>query len=345
MARKRPPEEHENHERWLVSYADFITLLFAFFVVMYAISSVNEGKFRVMSESLLSAFRDPSHELVPIRIGQPASGGSGVLDFSSIPMPVPRRPNQPAQSPSTPGEDQLGMRRLAEAIKAKLSPLARQGVLDVRDTSYWVEVEIRASLLFESAEVEMAPQGEAVLKTIAGVVEETPYRLQVEGYTDDLPILTHRFPSNWELSAHRAAAVVREFERSGINGARMSIVGYGAERPKVPNSSEEARAINRRVVLVISADESIQRQLELERAKSVGELIDGGHAEIDAALGRERAPLQTQPSAPPQSPSHSTVENSAPVPDSRESGGRGYRETLPAVGLPPLPQSPQGRVE
>ena len=277
MARKKPPEEHENHERWLVSYADFITLLFAFFVVMYAISSVNEGKYRVLSESLISAFKDPAQELVPIQIGDPAAGGSGILPSRGIRVPVPRQADE--QYRDQRGQRQAqGLRKLSEAVERRFSKLIRKGVIDVRRSDFWIEVEINAKVLFASASAELTEEARPILASLAELVAGTDYRVNVEGFTDNEPIFTDRFPSNWELSAHRSAAVVRLFEETGVDAERMSVVGYGPQRPKASNDTAEGREKNRRVVLVVSSDEEERRRLEAERA-----------AKLEAEMAAERA--------------------------------------------------------
>jgi chemotaxis protein MotB len=284
MSRKKRSEEHENHERWLVSYADFITLLFAFFVVMYSISSVNEGKYRVLSDSIVAAFRDPARSLQPIQIGDLSrvpEHADSVLDRSDptielfrVPLPVP--PQQAAESKrfaasehAAPdqSEAQEGMdaasEQLADSIEAAMANLMDQGLIDVRRDKRWIEVEINTSILFPSGSAQLSAQAQPVLRQLAGTLQELPNIIHVEGFTDNVPINNFEFRSNWELSAARAASVVHLFSRLGIDPERMAAVGYGEYRPVASNETPEGRAKNRRVVLVImsGADARVTERL------------------------------------------------------------------------------------
>jgi chemotaxis protein MotB len=272
MSRRRRHEEHENHERWLVSYADFITLLFAFFVVMYAISSVNEGKYRVLSDSLVAAFRSSTRSLAPIQVGQLVRSPPVRAELPvSVPQPIvipvqvvepPRgfregpdaRPGgdgpEPAdrQDPSARPADQEAV---AERIAAALADLIDRDLIEVRRAENRVEVEIKTSILFPSGSARLVDGAVQVLQQLSEILKGFPNPIQVEGFTDNVPISTEVFPSNWELSAARAASVVHVYTRLGVRPDRMIAVGYGEYRPVVDNSSAEGRSRNRRVVIVI----------------------------------------------------------------------------------------------
>lgn len=282
MARKKKHEEHENHERWLVSYADFITLLFAFFVVMYSLSAVNEGKFRILSEALEAAFRGQPRAMEPVQLGQPAKStitmASPVplptrnapppgVNFPPLPMPPP--PSQPPPAPNH-AERDAEMQRLADQIKEAMAPLMDKDLLRVRRTSIGVEVEINTNILFASASADIAPAARNVLKEIAGILVGFPNPVRVEGFTDNLPIRSAVYPSNWELSAGRAASVVHLFMDTGIEPVRMAAVGFGEHQPVADNATETGRRRNRRVNLVILADHDLRQLRDLAPEAPVG---------------------------------------------------------------------------
>lgn len=266
MARKKKHEEHENLERWLVSYADFITLLFAFFVVMYSISSVNEGKYRVLSDALVAAFRSPAKSIEPVQIGNPAKttreAGQEMLQKYAI-VDVPEKPvsqETPADAAgSSEGKGARAMKRMAAEIEKSMKPLIDKGLVAVRRGEYWIEVEIQTSILFPSGSSVLQAQAVPILSDVGKILKGFPNPLRVEGFTDNVPIATEIFPSNWELSAARAASVVHLFTRLGVEPHRMAAIGYGQYRPIADNSTEGGRNRNRRVVL------SILESIEAER--------------------------------------------------------------------------------
>ncbi|MEK8088139.1 flagellar motor protein MotD [Thermithiobacillus plumbiphilus] len=243
MARRKRHEEHENHERWLVSYADFITLLFAFFVVMYALSSVNEGKYRVLSESLVAAFREPARSLQPIQVGSQAHSNSSENLVVKSPVPLLESPTQPTEE----------MARLAAAMRKALAPLIKEGKVTVHSNARGVVVDINASILFPSGQASINPEALPLLERIASVLVPLQYAIQVEGFTDDQPIHNALYPSNWELSGARAGSVVRLLATRGIAPQRMVAAGYGEFRPVAPNDTEANRARNRRVSIAVLA--------------------------------------------------------------------------------------------
>lgn len=247
MARKKYREEPDNHDRWLVSYADFITLLFAFFIVMYAISSVNQGKYRIFSDALGSAFSGkPS--------ASPTTPMPATVEEEPLPLPVLPR----AMPPQKQRARQAALRRereqmtgMARDILQVLAPLVGQGKVRVTQSSRGVDVEINASLLFAPGEAKLSNESGAALKAVAQVIRNYPHAIQVEGYTDNLPISNAMFPSNWELSAVRASSVVRFFIEQGIAEKRLAAVGYGSNQPVASNETAEGRTRNRRVQLII----------------------------------------------------------------------------------------------
>jgi chemotaxis protein MotB len=257
MARRRRQEEHDNHERWLVSYADFITLLFAFFVVMYSISSVNDGKYRVLSNTLTEAFVSPVRSADPIQVGDEVR----TLDPQMGDLVVPER-NQPQTLPLDPlsesGQDGARVEiRTLEAVENELAralfEYADQGLVNVRRTDRGVEVEMKSSMLFESGSARLSREALKALRNVILIVKPLPNMINVEGHTDNVPISTISFPSNWELSAARAASVVHYFAKLGVASERMAAIGYGEFRPLSSNATAEGRKNNRRVNLLIMA--------------------------------------------------------------------------------------------
>jgi len=257
MARRpRPHEEPENLDRWLVSYADFITLLFAFFVVLYALSSVNEGKYRVLSDSLENAFKSAPRSLEPIQVG--------ALDRSN-PESVAVLPTRKAGVVEVPrdggGEDSVNLHQMADAIEQALGPLIEKELVNIRRTDNWLEVEINTSVLFLSGSAELAGGSLPALTRIAGILKPFPNPINVEGFTDNIPIGTAVYPSNWVLSAARAANVVQLLSQGGVDPSRLSAIGYGQFRPLADNSTPEGRSKNRRIVMAILArDYSVRVQ-------------------------------------------------------------------------------------
>jgi chemotaxis protein MotB len=278
MARKKKHEEHVNHERWLVSYADFITLLFAFFVVMYSISSVNDGKYRVLSDSLTSAFRQQPHSISPIQPGDGTPTPQGALPIPgsqsliALPIPIPEAPKQKDADEAEVADDKQSksdklkptdvptfadpkMGEIADKITAAMTGLIKDDLITVRRDERWLEVEIKSSILFPSGSARLTPTALPMLKELANIVAPFPNPIHVEGFTDNIPIHTIAFLSNWELSASRAASVVHLFMQSGVAPERMAAIGYGEFKASADNATAEGRAKNRRVVLVIMPGE------------------------------------------------------------------------------------------
>jgi chemotaxis protein MotB len=240
--RRHESDDHENHERWLVSYADFITLLFAFFVVMYAISTLNEGKYKVVSDALVHAFR---HDRVTV----PQSNGLAPMNRTSA-TPMPLR-QMPRVVDPTRREQERKMLDLAARIKDALAPLVRTGQVRLTQLPRGLAVEINASVLFAPGQATLQPDSISALEAVVQVLQATPEPIQVEGHTDNLPIASVVYPSNWELASARASAVVRLFIAKGMDPVRLSASGYADNRPVESNETVEGRSRNRRVTLLI----------------------------------------------------------------------------------------------
>jgi len=264
MARKKKREEYVNHERWLVSYADFITLLFAFFVVMYSISSVNEGKYRVLSDSISSAF-NPSEEGLPIKLNNPLK--PPIISRAAMSS----KNSSHAQNLSVYGgveasrEDKINLRKIAFRISKDLSPLIDNKFVKVKKNDLWIEIEIKSSILFGSGKALLQAKARPVLRDVAKILSDFNNQIQVEGFTDNVPIATEDFQSNWELSAARAANVVHLFSRAGVKPARLSAVGYGEFKPIADNTTVKGRQANRRVKIIVLSDAIARRTSRSEQ--------------------------------------------------------------------------------
>ena len=237
MARRPYPEEHEENERWLVSYADFITLLFAFFVVMYAVSSIEEKKLNLVSKGINEALGQPSS----VKKESAAPLASELLQLQTI----ERQRILSAQI------ETAQMRAMADALAEKLAPLLRQGQVRLSKTARGLRIEINASILFAPAEASLNTQSLMAIQSIAEVLAPHANPIEIEGYTDDQAISTAEFPSNWELSAARASRVVRRLADFGINENRMRAIGYAANLPVTGNLTVQGRLRNRRVEILI----------------------------------------------------------------------------------------------
>ena len=258
-------EEHENEERWLVSFADMMTLLFCLFMVLFAISSVNTSKFEELAKSLQDAFS-----------GKVVSGGEAVMQTGSStpaehsqatpPLPAMMPITQASDGQSgTPTNDQAELKRRAQQEEEELQQLRKriQALAKAEGVSANVKVTVRRRglvielltdrVFFDSGSAIVKPPAERLLVKIAHIIAgERKHPVVVEGHTDSAPIATAQFPSNWELSGARAGAVVRTFERSGVNGKRMSTHGFGSQVPAASNATAAGRSRNRRVVAVLT---------------------------------------------------------------------------------------------
>jgi chemotaxis protein MotB len=238
--RKRYVEDNENHERWLISYADFITLLFAFFVVMYAVSVVNVGKYKVLSDALGDAFGGRGAVTgvdTSVALGTPEA-----LPLSNI---VARKRAEAAR------RDRERLDLLARKLNSVLAPLVNSGKVRVTQTARGITVEINASVLFDEGDAGLTGNARETLGTVASLLKDDPHAIEVEGHTDTTPIGNAAFPSNWELSAVRASSVVRLFIESGVAERRLAAVGRGANQPIASNDDPIGRARNRRVAVTI----------------------------------------------------------------------------------------------
>lgn len=311
MARKKKHEDHVNHEAWAIPYGDLITLLLAFFVVMYSISSVNEGKYRVLSESMVAAFHGSPRSTRPIQIGDSRPSGTtdqgsnvahplGVADPTTIRLPQnldeisAQAQDEPGLSVDAQGMSESGLRAMAQEVRAALGDLIEMDQVRVRESEFWLEIEVQTDILFPTGVADVSSRAVPVLARLARVLAPFPNPVRVEGHTDDVPISTGRFPSNWELSAARAANVVRLFAGNDVDPARLAAIGMGEYQPVAENSTIDGRNRNRRVLVVVLANDLTR--LGAERARQTDVNQEGGNAgPVEAGLDNSGSPRNSEP--------------------------------------------------
>jgi chemotaxis protein MotB len=255
-------EEHDNEERWLVSYADMMTLLFCLFMVLFAISSVNTSKFESLQKALQDAFS-----------GRVLSGGEAVMETgndvpperaqATPPMPAisPLASLQNEEAPKNESEKQAAAKKEQEdfkALKRRIDQLAKKSglkgrvVTTIRRRGLVIEM-LTDKVFFDSGHADIKPGAGRILDGVGGVLRsERSHAIVVEGHTDSQPIHDGAYPSNWELSGARSAAVVRVFVHTGVLPRRLSLAGYADEIPVATNSTADGRSHNRRVEVVLT---------------------------------------------------------------------------------------------
>ncbi len=261
MARKKLRSQ-PNHERWLVSYADFITLLFAFFVVMFATAQTDNAKARAVSESVNQALNGDSFKSAFSMLlgGKKDMKGKGVSDQKK---PGGEKLNAGARSGVT-------LTELLPILSEALQQEIQSGRLALRMTSRGITISFTQAALFPSGEDEIAPDFYATIQKIADAMNKVPNPARAEGHTDSVPIHNSRFRSNWELSAARSIALMELFTKFGVARERLSIAGYADTDPIDNNDTEQGRQKNRRVDLVILNQNGAQGEPERLPVQSAG---------------------------------------------------------------------------
>jgi chemotaxis protein MotB len=300
-----------NAEAWAIPYGDLVTLLFALFTVMYAISSVNEGKFRVLSDSMIAAFHGAPKSIRPVNLGEKEPGKGGDKQLTGVTPTVfikikddkstpdgnlaPRDPtrSEGVRSPDLPG----ALIRMQRQVQDAMQSLIDAKLVTVRRENMWLEIEINTDILFPSGAGEFAPTAEPVLDKLAQVLKPFPNPIRVEGHTDDRPIRTTSFPSNWELSAARAASVVHQFTRQGIDPLRLEIVGFGEFHPRQPNATSEGRNANRRVVVLVLEEVSAGAPVTARTTDQTPQIAAPGVEMADSSVATNRLLYRVPPAA------------------------------------------------
>jgi len=240
MYKRKETEKHAGGmERWLITYADMITLLLIFFIVLYSLGQLDLEKFRYLAQSLSKAMGGGGAVLI--------SGGPSVASGKTGVQPLPSEARQQE------------IKQLA-AIKEELTSYIKESGLEARvsvtSEERGIVLSFQEEVLFFLGSAELTPRAKEIIRQVAPILRKTPNYLRVEGHTCDLPIHTALFPSNWELSAARATTVVKELiNEHSFPPQKLSAVAYGEYRPRVPNDSEAHRQMNRRVDIVILASE------------------------------------------------------------------------------------------
>lgn len=251
MALKKEPEKHVNHERWLVSYADFITLLFAVFVTLYAMSQSDKKKAEEVMQSIQQSFG-------MIQSGAP-SPKMNVLPSSQVNITPSIRPEisvapgtRSARGQFKTRADEKDFRQIKSSIDAYLVKQGAQSKVTLTITRRGLIVSLKEAGFFDSGQAQIKPSAYELINTISEVMTQYNNPLRLEGHTDNIPISTSQFPSNWELSTARAVNglkyLVKNFD---VDPDKISATGYAEFRPMADNATAEGRAKNRRVDLVM----------------------------------------------------------------------------------------------
>lgn len=259
LSRNRHDVEHADVHRWLVSYADYMTLLFALFVVLYAMAMVNEKAFETITESIGSVFQAGSEEeknkvsgedILPVTVIEPSVElfGNGILDVAGPELVEGEKELVNIK------ESQLGsdLTELDRQLELALFDIIESGYAELKIDGDWLEIELNSGILFPSGSASATNSAILILNVIYDVLAPGTNYIRVRGYTDNQAIQTEVFSSNWELSVYRATAILRILEELSINPARMAIEGYGQHDPIADNKTLDGRAKNRRVVIAIS---------------------------------------------------------------------------------------------
>ncbi|SIT02497.1 flagellar motor protein MotB [Alicyclobacillus vulcanalis] len=256
MERRKKPKHKQNHERWLVTYSDLITLLLVFFVVMFAMSTIDKTRFATLAESLYQALH-PGQQ-VPINLGTSALLESGDQNNGQQFPDNLQNPNSPTNS--TTSQNQQANENLADAkqldllyreIQQYIANHHLSGEVQVVDEARGVQITMRDVALFNTGQAVLLPKARAIIQGLIPFFKQISNDIVVEGYTDTQPINTPIYPSNWELSAARAMSVVRFLADHGINPTRLAGMGYGQYHPVASNATPAGRQANRRVNIVV----------------------------------------------------------------------------------------------
>jgi chemotaxis protein MotB len=256
---KRHAIERDNVHRWLVSYADYMTLLFALFVVLYAMAIVNDEPFKTVTDSIGRVFQADNDkvknlghgdDILPVNSSKTNKQlyGNGILESAGPEL------TDGEKNLSNIDQSQVGtnLSSLEKELHTALYDLVESGYAQLQIDGDWLEIELSSGLLFPSGSASPTKNAEAILAVIYDVISDVTNYIRIRGYTDNQPIDTEIFKSNWELSVYRATAILHLLENLGLEPERMAIEGYGQFHPKADNNTPEGRAQNRRVVIAIS---------------------------------------------------------------------------------------------
>jgi chemotaxis protein MotB len=256
MIRRKPiQDEEENPDRWLVSYADFITLLFAFFVVMYAISTVNKSKYQHLSSSIGMALSGSSNQEKQQRLNAAKQPQTTII--KPLPLNYILQKNRRKEIET--------MAQMSAELTNTFSTLITDKSLTIAQDDQGVRIDINDSLLFNEGSAELRQEAKSIIEQIGEKLKEQTRLIQVEGHTDNIDIHNAEFFSNWELSALRASSVVRMLSANGIAEQRLSAIGFGSTQPIESNMTELGRAKNRRVSIIILYNKIVSKEVVAEQ--------------------------------------------------------------------------------
>jgi chemotaxis protein MotB len=273
MARRKKEAAHENHERWLVSYADFITLLFAFFVVMFASSQTDKSRAKQISEAVEKALADGKTMGVPPSVAKILGGTVDDIGQGNAQMRGPGGSKKSAMP--NPPENVIELTPSLRKLTNELEKEIKAGSVEVNLEPRGLVVSLKQTAFFPSGTDAIDPSTYPILEKVADAVNAVSNPLRIEGHTDSVPIHTTRFRSNWELSAARSISMMEVMaSRFNVDRQRVAIVGFADTAPQTSNDTEDGRARNRRVDIVIqnnymAAPASINAALKNTRPPSV----------------------------------------------------------------------------
>ncbi|MFW6094017.1 MAG: OmpA family protein [Pseudomonadota bacterium] len=277
--RRQPRQEPAGDDRWLVSYADFVTLLFALFVVMYAVARSNADQLGQLSRDLASVFDARPRALEPIQVGDPVLASS------------PRVVGAPAAAAADPHEGDTRIEPTVDRLEEHFAGIDGIEPPAAAQNTDWLEISLSAELLFGSGDASLRQGARRVLREVAVFLAGFDNPVTVEGYTDNVPVRSRRFPSNWELSAARASQVARFLEARGIERRRLSAVGYGENHPTATNATPEGRASNRRVNIIVARRGNLGRNRNAAgQGSAFAHVRQGAPASLDDVVREVRKP-------------------------------------------------------
>jgi chemotaxis protein MotB len=255
--RRKQQQTQVHHDRWLVSYADFITLLFAFFVVMFASTQSDRNKAKAVSDSVREALEHGQFSTaISVVLGRGRHESirvPPVPERGNDPENLPPKPEPPRHPPDLAGSKQTLEKGLAKELEA--------GKIELRLEARGLVISLREAAFFASGDDKVSPSSFPIMEKIANVIRDIPQPLRLEGYTDSIPIHTARFRSNWELSSARAIAMLELLrDRYQMPEDRMSVAGYAENAPADSNETEVGRAHNRRVNIVVLSLEGMKTE-------------------------------------------------------------------------------------
>jgi chemotaxis protein MotB len=259
MSRKKKAAEHVSHDRWLVSYADFITLLFAFFVVLFSSSQVDKRKVGKISMAIQEAFQQmgifqAANSRAPMVTADPLPAENIQLIEDAKGMSGRGKMASPFEKITGFPPSQKDMGTLQKQLTSALKPELQRHEVVLKANREGLVISLREIGFFDSGSAELRPTSEAAVQRIAEVLSAQPNNIRIEGHTDNVPIHNSHFASNWELSTARATEMIRLFiTRYNISASRLSAAGYAEYHPAVSNQTAEGRAQNRRVDVVVLA--------------------------------------------------------------------------------------------